>query len=107
LREVDFADYAKNLADHLFLSYGVDQDRIALRVDIASLNLPLDEAIPLGLILGELLTNAIKYAFPDERHGTIRIEGGRNGGIELIVRDDIKKLVDDRWREYFPTTNSI
>lgn len=88
LREVDFADYAKNLADHLFLSYGVDQDRIALRVDIGSLNLPIDEAIPLGLILGELLTNAIKYAFPDERQGTIRIEGGRNGDIKLIVRDD-------------------
>ena len=47
------------------------------------------QAIPAGLILSELISNAIKYAFPDQRHGSILIEGGRRGDrIELAMRDD-------------------
>ncbi|HWZ33316.1 MAG TPA: histidine kinase dimerization/phosphoacceptor domain -containing protein [Bryobacteraceae bacterium] len=89
LQQVDFAEYTARLADNLLLSYGVDRERIAMSVDINTVRLTVNQAIPSGLILGELISNAIKYAFPEQRRGSIRIEGGRRGNrIELVVRDD-------------------
>jgi two-component sensor histidine kinase/ligand-binding sensor protein len=94
LRQVDFADYAMRLAENLLMSYGVDRDRITLSMNMGALKLSVDQAIPAGLILGELISNAIKYAFPGKRRGSIRIQGGRiesgPGGerIELALWDD-------------------
>ena len=89
LLHVDFADYTARLAGNLLDSYGVDRQRIILTVKMDALTLPIDQAIPTGLIFGELITNAIKYAFPEQRRGSILIEGKeREGRIELIVRDD-------------------
>jgi len=89
LREVDFAEYSARLAENLLLSYGVNRDRIALSVDMGDLKLSVDQAIPAGLILSELISNAIKYAFPEQRQGCIRVEGGRHGErIELALCDD-------------------
>jgi two-component sensor histidine kinase len=89
LQQVDFAEYTARLVDNLGLSYGVDRQRIALSVDMGVLKLMVDQAIPAGLILSELISNAIKYGFPDQRHGSIRVEGGRHGDrVEFAVRDD-------------------
>jgi two-component sensor histidine kinase/ligand-binding sensor protein len=89
LRQVDFAEYCARLAENLLLSYGVDRNRIALSLEMDALKLSVDQAIPAGLILGELITNAIKYAFPGQRKGSIWIKGGRRGDrIELALRDD-------------------
>jgi two-component sensor histidine kinase len=94
LRQVDFAEYSERLAENLLLSYGVDRERIKLSMNMGALKLSVDQAIPAGLILGELITNAIKYAFPDQRRGRIRIEGGRiedgdcGERIELALHDD-------------------
>jgi two-component sensor histidine kinase/CheY-like chemotaxis protein len=107
LRQVDFAEYSRRLAENMFLSYGVDRDRIGLSVKMASLTLSVDQAIPAGLILSELIANAIKYAFPGQRRGSIRIEGGRieggrvEGGeqgerIELALRDDGVGISEDK-----------
>lgn len=88
-RDVEFAGYAAQLAGNLLLSYGIDQARIRLRVELGPLKLGVDQAIPLGLILSELISNALKHAFPEGRTGSITIEGGRHGDrIELAVRDD-------------------
>jgi two-component sensor histidine kinase/ligand-binding sensor protein len=95
LRQVDFAEYTARLAENLLLSYGVDRNRIGLAVNMGALKLSVDQAIPAGLILGELITNAIKYGFPGGRHGCIRIEGGRRDSrIELALSDDGVGLPD-------------
>jgi two-component sensor histidine kinase len=62
---------------------------IALKTDIASESLPVDRAIPLGLIVNELVTNAVKYAFPGEPKGTIAVTLKRFAGeLRLTVADD-------------------
>jgi two-component sensor histidine kinase/ligand-binding sensor protein len=89
LRHVDFAEYCERLAENLLMSYGVDRDRIALSVKMGGVTLSVDQAIPAGLILGELITNAIKYAFPDGRRGSIRLEGGHDQKrVSLALIDD-------------------
>jgi PAS domain S-box-containing protein len=75
LAEIDFADYAKNLARGLFRSYGVDPARIALKIDIPSLTIGVDTAISCGLVLNELISNSLKYAF----------KGGGSGEIGITV----------------------
>lgn len=89
LREVDLARHASLLASNLFHSYGVDSSRVVWRVDMQPLLLGVDQAIPAGLILNELVSNALKHAFPDGRSGSIVIQGSRSDGrIQLAVRDD-------------------
>lgn len=89
LREVDVADHAALLLNNLLQSYGIEDGRIAGHVEMRPLQLGVDRAIPVGLILNELVSNALKHAFPQGRRGSIRIEGGRRDGrIELAVRDD-------------------
>ncbi len=87
---VEFNDYIKNLVTDLFSSYKVSKSRISLRIDIENISLGIDTAIPTGLIVNELVSNCLKYAFPNDRDGEIRISlhalgDGRN---ELIVGDN-------------------
>ena len=65
------------LANNLFRSYGVEETRIRLDVSIAPLPLSIDRAMPVGLILNELISNALKHAFPQNRHGFILVSGAR------------------------------
>jgi two-component sensor histidine kinase len=89
LRVIDLAEHASLLLNHLLHSYGIDDGRVAGHVEMGALPLAVDRAIPAGLILNELLSNALKHAFPDGRRGSIWIEGARGEGqIELTVRDD-------------------
>lgn len=89
LREVDLAQHAALLAGSLFHSYGVDPDRISWKVAVESLPLGVDQAIPAGLILNELVSNALKHAFPGGRSGSVVIEGSRSQGkVHLAVEDD-------------------
>lgn len=89
LGEVDLARHSALLAGSLFHSYGVDPARISWRVAVEPLTLGVDQAIPAGLILNELVSNALKHAFPDGRTGSVVIEGSRREGrIHLAVVDD-------------------
>ncbi len=74
LSRIDFPEYIRQLAAHLFHSYGVPADRIHLRTDLDRLYLNLDAAVPCGLIINELISNSLKYAFPDGRKGEVRVE---------------------------------
>jgi two-component sensor histidine kinase/CheY-like chemotaxis protein len=86
---VDFAKHTMLLASSLFHSYGIESGRVSWNVQMEPVHLGLDQAVPAGLILSELITNALKHAFPDGRAGTIEIKAARSGGrIELTVGDD-------------------
>ena len=91
LAHVDFADYLRNLARYLFRSYRVARQDIALKVDVEHLSLDVDIAIPCGLIVNELLSNALKHAFPSGQAGEVRLELKQPNEAEhlmLIIRDN-------------------
>ena len=95
LREVDLARHASLLASNLVHSYAVD-DRISWDVSIEPVSLAVDRAIPAGLILNELISNAFKHAFPGGRKGSLSIEGRRcDGSVVLEVRDDGVGIPED------------
>ena len=86
---VPFSDYARGLAANIFNATGVSPDNVKLCVECESLSFSLDKAIPCGLILNELITNALKHAFPNERRGIIRVQmRSASGMLELQVGDD-------------------
>jgi PAS domain S-box-containing protein len=89
LARIDFADYIRKVAENLFQSYGVQKNRIQLKIKAENIFFPISKAIPLGLILNELFSNALKYAFPDNRSGVISIEFTSAGDhYNLVFRDD-------------------
>ncbi len=90
LSQINFPEYIRQLAAHLFHSYGVAAERIHLQTDMDNLSLHLDAAVPCGLIINELVSNSLKYAFPDGREGKIRIElrGLSDGSTRLVVADN-------------------
>jgi PAS domain S-box-containing protein len=87
---VDFRSFLDALVPTLVSSYSADPSRITLLIDAAEVSLPINAAIPCGLIVNELISNALKHAFPGRRHGEIRIglAKGRNDRVELSVSDN-------------------
>ncbi|WP_446368394.1 two-component regulator propeller domain-containing protein [Coleofasciculus sp. G3-WIS-01] len=93
LEKIDFADYVETLASYLFQSYGVNRsliNLIKLQIDVEPISLNLDTAIPCGLLLNELLSNALKYAFPESRPGviTIKLTSECDRRLTLTVQDN-------------------
>jgi two-component sensor histidine kinase len=95
--EVDFRTFLDSLIPTLIISYGMDHNRIGLSIDVAEVQLPIDIAIPCGLIVSELISNALKHAFPAGRRGEIRISLANRapGQIVLTVSDDGVGIPDD------------
>jgi PAS domain S-box-containing protein len=92
VEEVDAAIYLEALCRDLIESVQKENSTsIALKTDIENEALPVDRAIPLGLIVNELVTNAVKYAFPGETRGTVAVTLKRiPGALRLTVSDDGK-----------------
>jgi len=81
--------YIRKLADSLALSYGPTDERIRIATNLADLELETRKALPLGLIINELIINGFKYAYPDGRSGEIRIElKEADSKTALSVSDD-------------------
>ena len=77
------------MVSELFSVYTVG-NRISLALNISNIKLGLDKAIPCGLLLNEMITNALKHAFPDNRKGTIQIDfhKTKKNNYELTVKDN-------------------
>lgn len=88
--KVNFAEFLRTLIPILTGSYGVDAGRITVRVDVETVRLPIDVAVPCGLVVNELITNAFKHAFGPENHGEISITltCPRDGEVVLSVSDN-------------------
>ncbi|RXA21872.1 PAS domain S-box protein [Methanosarcina sp. MSH10X1] len=71
--KLDFSDYLQKLAEDLFSSYNLRDSGISLKVDLEQVYLDMDTAIPLGIIVNELVSNSFKHAFSNEREGEICI----------------------------------
>lgn len=89
LSRVDFRDYLHDLITHLFRSFGAS-GRVQYILNTEPVSLAVDYAIPCGLIANELLSNALKHAFPSGRNGNVTIELRKldSGEIRLGVSDD-------------------
>jgi two-component sensor histidine kinase len=87
---VPFSQYARGLATNVFHASGSSPGAVKLEIEVGEVALAVDKAIPCGLILNELLTNALKHAFPQERRGTVRVELHQTaaGSVRLAVKDD-------------------
>ncbi len=97
LININIQEYIKSLADSLLRSYGVAIDRIQLTTDIKEVNLSVETCITLGLIVNELLSNSLKYAFPDKQKGNIYIslEPLEGNEFRVTVRDNGIGLPED------------
>ena len=74
LAMIDFAEYTRKLATSLFHSYAAYPEIIALEINVEDVFLGIDNAIPCGLIINELVSNCLKHAFPRGKKGKIRVE---------------------------------
>lgn len=103
LAQINFADYIQSLIFEILSSYKIDSDLIEIIIDVKSLFLNIETAIPLALITNELITNSLKHAFPLTDHfkkienefipsdgkGEIKImTKSCNGKIMLVISDD-------------------
>ncbi len=87
---VDFRAYTERLINQLMTSYGYDLKKLHLILSIEDIYLSIKTAVPCGLLINELVTNVLKYAFPKEKSGCITIQFIRlpEKYYQLIIKDD-------------------
>jgi PAS domain S-box-containing protein len=89
LARINFRDYIKRMAENLFDSYNIHADQITLEVSADDIILPINKAIPISLMINEMLSNSLKYAFPNGRKGVIEILFRKDGERHILtVRDN-------------------
>jgi two-component system, sensor histidine kinase PdtaS len=89
LASIDLGPYSEDLVKSLFSAYNLDPDRITLKARFDRVRLDLKRCAPFGLILNELVANALKYAYPGDARGELRVAlEAEGGGIRLSVGDD-------------------
>ena len=90
LAKIKFDEYVKILAEDLLYLYELDEGNIKMIIDIEDVSLNIETAIPCGLIIDEIVANSLKYAFPNEREGIIKIElhSDDYNQFNLMIRDN-------------------
>jgi PAS domain S-box-containing protein len=90
LSKIDFDDYIKRLVENLFLSFSISPDRIKSTVEADKISLDIDTAVPCGLIINELVSNALKHAFLPEKPGQlfVSLKYLDSTQVRLTVKDD-------------------
>jgi PAS domain S-box-containing protein len=93
---IDFEDYLKTLVNQLVTLYATNPGQIRIVIDMKGISVDINQSIPLGLIMNELISNAMKHAFPEGRTGELSISGMRQGGSNVFtVRDNGIGIPDD------------
>ncbi len=106
ISSISIKNYLNSLLNDIMYSYGVLNDRIKLEIDTEDYLLNIETAVPCGLIINELVSNSIKYAFPDDKNGIINVSlheislKHENGGkkerkFKLTVKDNGIGLPND------------
>jgi PAS domain S-box-containing protein len=88
LKSIDFADYMKEIINELINTYKRDPNIIKLNLDLENIILDINTSIPLGLIVNELVSNSLKYAFPDNREGEINVSLKLKDGKYILIIGD-------------------
>lgn len=88
LKEAIFSNYIKELLPKLISTYGTDPNKIHLIMDIEPITLSLDDSLPCGLIINEIVSNSLKHAFPEGKEGHIRIELKQ-------IKEEVQLSIDD------------
>ncbi len=101
ISEINSLEYIKNLVTNIFDTYKFDMNNTDVKLDIDDIKLTVDKAVPIGLLLNELLTNIIKYAFPKDKipksHNKfveIAFKNKDNSKLELLVSNNGVGLPD-------------
>ncbi len=89
LAAVEMRDYLSTLGESVLDSFGVDSDTVQVKTPMENIELDVDTAIPIGLIVNELVTNSMKYAFAGKRRGEIEISlrQASDDQLQLVVAD--------------------
>ena len=90
LSRIEFASYIRSLAAYLFEFFKVDPGQVRLETEVGDVRLDINTAVPCGLLISELVSNALKHAFPEGREGTVRIglQRDQDGRVVIRVADD-------------------
>ncbi len=95
LSRIDFQAYMRQIASDVTAFYGINSDRIRVLMDGQQVKLNISQAVPCGLIVSELLTNALKHAFPDGRPGVVQLDLRMDNDCKLMVSDNGVGLPED------------
>lgn len=101
LNQLDIQDYIEQLGIHLLSVYNVGKKDIQFYVDANGVSLDIDTAIPLGLILTELMTNSLKYAFTDRPDGEIyvQVHHRQEKKYQLVFKDNGVGIPDEKLKQ--------
>jgi two-component sensor histidine kinase len=83
--QVDFHEFLQSFVPTLVQSYGIHPEEISLEFHVCEVRLPIDAAIPCGLIVNELISNALKHAFPGDRGGRIQVSFAQEASQEAVL----------------------
>lgn len=89
LSSIDFNDYTKSLVEEIKISYPHTNESITINIDFIEINLDINQAIPCGLIINEVLTNCFKHAFSGKKTGIIEIKLKKEESVLFLsIKDD-------------------
>lgn len=94
--DVDLKEYIQELGKSLLYAYSIDQSAVILELDLQSVPLGIDKAIPCGLLINEFISNAFRHAFPNGRRGKLKVSLAEHDcEVTLRIHDDGRGLPDD------------
>lgn len=105
LAKVNFSEYLRNLSNNLLFSYQVNANKIKLLFEVEPVSLSLDTGISCGLIVNELISNALKYAFKDQENGQIKLTLSKEKNGHLFILEDNGSGIPDNVN--YKKTNSL